>query len=252
MKQKQISSKGLITRCTNYKESDRIFTLISEEHGLMKFIARGAKKPKSKLSGHIEPLNYINVFYRKGVGLSAVSQVESLNSFLDIKKNYDLILEAQYLMELAENLSVEGEANSFLFKSLINTLSNITSSANTDIQIMIFEFEILKQQGFGIQVFDCINCNKLLSRSDHFFSSFMGGFLCDKCLAANLSGGELKRVSISNQLLLRNISRKNYTSILNADISEVDISDIRKLLQNSIRDLMGVQLKTVNFQLKSK
>ena len=150
MKQKQISSMGLITRCTNYKESDRIFTLISEEEGLMKFIARGAKKPKSKLSGHIEPLNYINVFYRKGAGLNAVSQVESLNSFLDIKKNYDLILEAQYLMELAENLSVEGEGNTFLFKGLISTLSNIASETNKDIQVMIFEFEILRQQGFGM------------------------------------------------------------------------------------------------------
>ena len=249
MKQQQISSKGLITRCTNYKESDRIFTLISEEEGLMKFIARGAKKPKSKLSGHIEPLNYVNIFYRKGAGLNAVSQVESLNSFLDIKKKYDLILDAQYLMELAENLSVEGEGNTFLFKGLINTLSNIASETNKDIQVMIFEFEILRQQGFGIQVFDCINCNKSLSKSDHFFSSFMGGFLCDACLPANLSGGELNKVSISNQLLFRNIARKNYTSILKTSIPEVDILSVRKLLQKSIRDLMGVQLKTVNFQL---
>ena len=249
MKQVQISCKGLITRCTNYKESDRIFTLISEEQGLMKFIARGAKKPKSKLSGHIEPLNYINIFYRKGLGLNTVSQVESLNSFLNIKKNYDLILEAQYLMELAENLSVEGEGNAFLFKGLINTLSNIALETNTDIQVMIFEFEILKQQGFGIQVFDCINCNTPLSKSDHFFSSYMGGFLCEACIPANLGGRELNRVSISNQVLFRNIARKNYTSILKTNIPEVDILSVRKLLQKSIRDLMGVQLKTVNFQL---
>ena len=37
--------KGIITRCTNYKEADRIFTLISDS-GIMNFIARGAKKPK--------------------------------------------------------------------------------------------------------------------------------------------------------------------------------------------------------------
>ena len=64
--------KGIITRCTNYKESDRIFTLISDD-GIMKFIARGAKKPSSKLSGHIEPLNYVALYYRPSKSLNSVS-----------------------------------------------------------------------------------------------------------------------------------------------------------------------------------
>ena len=43
-------TKGLISRCTNYKDSDIIFTLMSEDDGLQNFIARGAKnQPQNSL-----------------------------------------------------------------------------------------------------------------------------------------------------------------------------------------------------------
>ena len=45
------------------KDSDIIFTLMSEDDGIQNFIARGAKKPTSKLSGHIEPINFVEIYY---------------------------------------------------------------------------------------------------------------------------------------------------------------------------------------------
>lgn len=238
--------KGIITRCTNYKEADRIFTLISDS-GIMNFIARGAKKPKSKLSGHIEPLNYVNLYYRPSKSLNSVSQVESINSFLEIKKEYNLILKAQYMMELSESLSSENEDNSYILSLLIKTLSNIHNSKIPNLDILIYEFEILKYQGFGIRLFDCTNCNKKLERAEHYFSSKAGGFYCGNCFDSKEIHYECIRVSIEQQLLLRTISRKKYMELANLDLREKEIDTCRKLIQNSVRDVIGVQLKTVNF-----
>jgi len=238
--------KGIITRCTNYKEADRIFTLISD-NGIMKFIARGAKKPSSRLSGHIEPLNYVTLYYRPSKSLNSVSQVESINSFLEIKKEYNLILKAQYMMELSESLSSENEDNSYILSLLISTLSNIHSSKIPDLDILIFEFELLKYQGFGIRLFDCTNCNKKLERSDHYFSSKAGGFYCEDCFESEEIHHESIKVTIEQQLLLRTISRKKYKDLINLNLVEKEINNCRKLIQKSVQDIIGVQLKTVKF-----
>ncbi|MBM01495.1 MAG: DNA repair protein RecO [Chloroflexi bacterium] len=238
--------KGIITRCTNYKESDRIFTLISDD-GIMKFIARGAKKPSSKLSGHIEPLNYIALYYRPSKSLNSVSQVESIHSFLEIKKEYNLILKAQYMMELAESLSSENDGNSSILNLLLSALKNIHISKIPTLDILIFEFEILKLQGFGISLFNCTNCNKELERAEHYFSSNVGGFYCARCFESKSLFSESVKVTIDQQLILRTISRKNYKDLINFNLSEKEIDNCRKLIRDSIRDIIGVQLKTVKF-----
>ena len=238
--------KGIITRCTNYKESDRIFTLISDD-GIMKFIARGAKKPSSKLSGHIEPLNYVALYYRPSKSLNSVSQVESIHSFLEIKKEYNLILKAQYMMELAESLFSENDDNSSILSLLINTLRNIHNSKIPTLDILIFEFELLKHQGFGISIFNCTNCDKELERSDHYFSSNVGGFCCTTCFESKRLLDQSIKVTVGQQLILRTIARKNYKDLISLNLSEKEINNCRKLIQNSIRDIIGLQLKTVKF-----
>ena len=102
MKSKGNYTKGLISRCTNYKESDIIFTLLSEEKGIQNFIARGAKKPSSRPSGHIEPINYVEIYYSSNSSLAPVSQIQPINSFIKIKsewliKNSGLNLIEEYL-----------------------------------------------------------------------------------------------------------------------------------------------------------
>jgi len=145
-------------------------------------------------------------------------------------------------------LSMENEKNPFLMKALLGTLTQLSNSKIPDLHIGIFEFEVLNYQGFGMNVFKCLNCRDPLLKLSHFFSSTLGGFLCNKCLSENIDNGELIKVSIQEQVILRNIARKNYRALIENTVSDNDISSIRALLQKSIKDIMDVQLKTSKFQ----
>ena len=57
------------------------------------------------------------------------------------------------MMELAESLFSENDDNSSILSLLINTLRNIHNSKIPTLDILIFEFELLKHQGFGISIF---------------------------------------------------------------------------------------------------
>ena len=247
MKSKGAYTRGLISRCTNYKDSDIIFTLLSENDGIQNFIARGAKKPTSKLSGHIEPINFVEIYYTSKSELPAVSQVQSINSFMKIKSKYNLLIRSQYLVELSEKFFSDDANNNSQLKILTETIDQLSKTEHPDLVIMVYEFELLKSYGFGLRVFECLNCSKNLKKSSNYFSYTNGGFYCESCLGNVHSNEELVKFSVEDQIIFRSIERKKYDEILSLDINDLSIKKLSEMLKKSISNVLGVQLKTSRF-----
>ena len=247
MKGKGYYTRGLISRCTNYKDSDIIFTLLSENDGIQNFIARGAKKPTSKLSGHIEPINFVEIYYTSKSDLPAVSQVQSINSFMKIKSKYNLLIRSQYLVELSEKFFSDDANNNSQLKILTETIDQLSKTEHPDLIIMVYEFELLKSYGFGLRIFECLNCSKSLKKSSNYFSYTNGGFYCESCLGNAHSSEELVKFSVEDQIIFRSIERKKYDEILSLDINDLSIKKLSEMLKKSISNVLGVQLKTSRF-----
>ena len=247
MKVKGSYTKGLISRCTNYKDSDIIFTLLSEESGIQNFIARGAKKPTSKLSGHIEPINFVEIYYSSRSSLPAVSQIQSINSFLEIKSDYNLLLQSQYLVELSEKFFTDGTNNKSQLKKLIETIDQLSNTVHHKLIILVYEYELLKSYGFGLRIFECLNCSKDLEKLSNYFSYINSGFYCRSCLKEMPSNEELIKFSIEDQIVFRSIERKKYNEISKLNIDDILIKKLSDILKKSISNVLGVQLKSSRF-----
>lgn len=63
---KHCVTKAIVLRRTNYGEADRIITVITPEKGKIALIAKGVRKPKSKLAGGIELFSVSDVTYMEG------------------------------------------------------------------------------------------------------------------------------------------------------------------------------------------
>ncbi len=247
MKSKGNYTKGLISRCTNYKDSDIIFTLLSEENGVQNFIGRGAKKPSSRLSGHIEPINYVEIYYSSNSSLAPVSQIQPINSFIKVKSDYNLLMKSQYLVELSEKFFSDETNNKSQLDRLLKTIDELTNTSHPELVILVYEYELLKSHGFGLSIFDCINCSKTLNRESHYFSINNSGFYCKDCLGEANSSEELIKFSIESQVVFRSIERRNYTAISQLDLDNISIKSLSEILKKSISNVLGVQLKTSRF-----
>lgn len=64
----QLITNAIVLSRTNYGEADRIIKLITPGSGKISLMARGVRKPKSKLAGGIELFSISNVTYIKGRG----------------------------------------------------------------------------------------------------------------------------------------------------------------------------------------
>ena len=247
MKGKGSYTKGLISRCTNYKDSDIIFTLLSEQKGVQNFIARGAKKPTSRLSGHIEPVNFVEIYYSSKSNLPSVSQIQSIDSFLKIKSDYNLLLQSQYLVELSEKFFTDISDSKSQLEKLIETINQLSSTSHHKLIILVYEYELLKSTGFGLQVFDCLNCSRNLKKSSNYFSYFNNGFYCLNCLKEASPSEELIKFTVEDQIVFRSIERRDYVGISKLDVSDVLLKKLSDCLKKSISNILGVQLKSSRF-----
>lgn len=63
---KQIVTEGIVLARTDYQEADRILTVLTPSHGKLRFMAKGVRRPKSKLAGGIELFSTNELTYIEG------------------------------------------------------------------------------------------------------------------------------------------------------------------------------------------
>src|SRR5574344_2279152 len=93
----------------NLSESDKIILMYSKEKGLIKGVAKGVKKPKSKLGARMDALIANTLMFAKGKSLDRICQAQSLNTFNDSRKDIDKLMISSYISEVVSNFGVEDD-----------------------------------------------------------------------------------------------------------------------------------------------
>ena len=70
--------EGIVFRTIPYGESNKIVTLFTREAGKVTAMARGAKKPRSKLAAVTQPFTHGSFLIRKGRGMGHFIKVNQL------------------------------------------------------------------------------------------------------------------------------------------------------------------------------
>jgi DNA repair protein RecO (recombination protein O) len=94
-------TEAIILRRTNYGEADRILNLLTPERGKVSAIAKGVRKPKSKLAGGLELFATCDLTILRGKSdMGTVSSARLEKFYGDILKDYDHMQLAYELVRL--------------------------------------------------------------------------------------------------------------------------------------------------------
>lgn len=103
--------RAVVLRQHKLGEADRIVTLLTREHGLVRAVAKGVRRTRSKFGARLEPFAYIDVQLHPGRNLDIVTQVQAIDSFAaDIVNDYGRYTVACAILETAERLAGEERA----------------------------------------------------------------------------------------------------------------------------------------------
>lgn len=170
----------------NLSEADKIVLMYTKDKGLVKGIAKGAKKTKSKLGARMDLLVANTVMLHKGKTFSTICQAECINTFNKTRTDLDKIFYSMYVTEVVSNFGLEEDpCSSEIYDLLYKTLETIAKSENkTEILISVikFQFKIMKETGFSIELDNCLHCGKDTNTEHLYFVSDLGGVICEDCI----------------------------------------------------------------------
>ena len=118
-------TKAIILKSVDYQESSKIITVLSEEHGKIALIARGAKRPKGKFSGIIEIGNVLDIvyYYKSTRGVQSLSEATVHYSNLSFRRDIERASILYATLELVGQLVHENENNETIFEFLLKFIS---------------------------------------------------------------------------------------------------------------------------------
>ncbi len=171
--------RGLVIRNVDIKETDRLVTIFTEEHGRLTALARGARSLKSrKLAATMQFCYGRYVLYGQGDKLW-VKEAELIENFFDIGKSIEGLALANYIAEVLSVVTV-AEADKNLLRLSLNSLYAISKGLHSMEKIKAaFEIRALSILGFMPNIISCHICDE---KSGDFFFDIMGGIIeCRAC-----------------------------------------------------------------------
>ena len=165
-------------------ETDKIVTMFSAERGLVRAVAKGARKPGAKIAGRSEPLYVNKLLLAKGRNLDIITQVEGIASFSSLRKDLDKLAYGLYHAELSLHFGQElSEGSADYFDHLCRALSLLADSGEDPLLLTLrFEMQLLERLGIKPELDVCVGCRDPLTEYRlSFFHHDSGGIVCDRC-----------------------------------------------------------------------
>jgi DNA repair protein RecO (recombination protein O) len=252
---REYQTDAIIIRKTKLGEADRILTMYTPGLGKIQGVAKGVRRPKSKLAGHLELLTHTQVTLAEGHNLDTITSSQTITGFTALKTDLWLTSYGLYVTELINQFTAEHVADERLFNLLLETLQNLEQTANRELLLRFFEIHLLEEAGYRPQLMECVTCLKTLEPVTNSFCARIGGVVCPSC-ARNQPFA--RTISVNALKVLRFIQRNDYDAVsrlkintsLSAEVEEITRSYLKYLLERDVRaanwlDELKEQMKTM-------
>ena len=120
-----VTTKALVLRGVDYKESDKILTLLTSDMGKLTASARGCRKKGSSIAAGCQLLCWSELVLYEYQGRWAVKEANTERQFRGVREDLEKLALACYLAEVTEVLAVEGLPSPELLSLILNSLHGL-------------------------------------------------------------------------------------------------------------------------------
>ncbi|MGO1438571.1 MAG: DNA repair protein RecO [Brevibacterium yomogidense] len=162
-------------------EADRIVVLLTREHGLVRAVAKGIRRTKSKFGSRLEPFMFVDLQAHVGKSLDIVTQVELKEPFArGIMADYDVYSAATVMAETAQKLTEDEPRTRGQFLLLLSAIRSLCNMEHPPRQSLdAYLLRAMSLAGWAPSLVDCAQCG--MPGPHRGFSAALGGTVCTDC-----------------------------------------------------------------------
>ena len=186
---KTVKTEAIVLRSIRYGEADRILHLYSRGRGRVGAIAKGARKPRSRFGGRLEPFFRLDLMLHEGRGeLLTVTNVATVDGYPRLRSSAPALNAGARACDAVLRLLDAAEPNPHAYNLLCRYLSMLDDpegggEASRLEAALSFRLKLALAAGFAPELAACARCGE----ADHLvgFSGAAGGVVCAACEAGS-------------------------------------------------------------------
>jgi DNA repair protein RecO (recombination protein O) len=240
-------TEGIVLRSMDLGEADRVLTVLTPRLGKLRVIAKGIRRPRSRLGGGLEPFSDVHLVLAVGRTFDVVTQAALEDPHLGLRNDLHSTAAAWYLVELADRFC-EGSADSHgAFILLAQGLSALDAGpvdVSREVVARWFELHLLDAMGFRPELTTCLECGAAIEPEGNAFSPVAGGVVGPECAHASLGA---RPISAEVLKVLRHLQRSSLTAILRLQLPSPLQREVERLLHATVSAVLERELRTRDF-----
>jgi DNA repair protein RecO (recombination protein O) len=232
-----VETESLVLKTYDLAEADRIVLLFSRDHGVVRGVAKGAKRLKSRFGSGLEPFSVVRVtFFQKEVlELVSIQNVELIESYFSSASDPRFLEKFAYLVEILVGIVPPHDPNEVLYRMIRACVQAAAEShGRLDAVALYFEIWLLKLTGYLPQWSKCHICSNIFGGNDTAGLGSNFELVCGKCrrLASKSHIDPSQRSMVSNALRQ---SPADFASNTSPGVEIRDLSDVfKRILSQAI------------------
>ncbi len=179
------NTQGIVLRTSNYRDYDKMVSILTREYGRVDALFRGCRKQGSSLlASSCEFVCADYSFYKKSDRFIAV-QGNVLRSFYNVTKDGGNFALANCLCDICAKVAVQNQPAHRLYALLASCLYNLCEGSSKDLVFGFFVLKLMDNLGIRPVLDRCVKCGSDEVSGISFSSS---GATCKDCGVALKNG----------------------------------------------------------------
>lgn len=179
-----IETESLVLKSYNLAEADKIVVLLTHDHGVVRGVAKGVKRLKSKFGSGLEPFSVVRVTYfqKEVTELVSIQNVELVRSYFAAAGDPEFLQKFSYLAELLIIFSPPHDPNETLYRMAKVCLETAAADNSALLGIGVyFESWLLRLSGFLPEWISCDQCGRPIADTETANLASNFHLMCGDC-----------------------------------------------------------------------
>ncbi len=241
----ETTTAGLVLREVNYKEADKILTVLTPE-GKLTVAARGARRKGSRITACTQLFAYSEMELFTYRDRTSMNGGETVEIFPGLRRDIELMSLGAYFMELLEAVTQENEDSRALLSLALNSLYALdTLKKPQKVVKPAFELRLMCLTGFAPMVENCAVCGEGFPENARF-NVTQGVLHCAAC-REHIPGGISMPVSPGTLAAIRHIIRCDIRKLFSFTASEGTLDELGNVSEAYIYAQLDRGFHTLDF-----
>jgi DNA repair protein RecO (recombination protein O) len=234
-----VETEAIVLRVYPLAEADKIVVCLTRGSGVVRAVAKGARRLKSRYGAGLEPFTLLHLSYyeKEGRELVTLGQTEIQRSYFHLSQRAETLSALAYLSELVLEFAPPHEPNEKLFRMVRATLEAVPQGA-ADLAPLVRYFEVwtLKLAGFLPDLRRCAECRAKIPEAENGYLNAEFKLRCQACSHAlgMLLGAEAR----AQLLAIQRLSPGDYMQGAVGGGSPVKTGELAQLTQKLISHVL--------------